>query len=430
MKRPPSVDKLIREVFSAGARLPRPLVAEAARETVAAIRAGDLNGLDPVALCRQKAEERLRSGCRSAINATGVLLHTGLGRAPLCKAAQERVSSLHHASVEIELDSGRRGDRQAHCRWLLQRLTGCEDALIVNNNAAAVFLTIRTLAAGREAIVSRGQLIEIGGSFRLPDIIEQAGARMREVGTTNKTRIEDYERAINDQTALILRCHPSNFKIEGFTEEASIGELSELARSRGIPLMDDAGSGCLIDTRQYGLPHEPTLQESLKANVVTASGDKLIGGPQAGLVLGDREIVSRLASNPLMRALRPGAITLAALEATLETYLYSENPVDEIPIWRMILESQESLRKKARRLKTGLPIVDTVAAIGGGALPGLSLPSIGLQASDSQADEVARKLRSLDPPVFPRIVDGKAILDLRSMTEGEIEALPWALKGL
>ncbi len=410
--------------------MPRPLIAEAARETVAAMRAGGLNGLDPVALCRQKAEERLRSGCRGAINATGVLLHTGLGRAPLCKAAQERVSSLHHASVEIELDTGRRGDRQAHCRWLLQRLTGCEDALIVNNNAAAVFLTIRTLAAGREAIVSRGQLIEIGGSFRLPDIIEQAGARMREVGTTNKTRIEDYERAINDQTALILRCHPSNFKIEGFTEEASISELSELARSRGIPLMDDAGSGCLIDTRRYGLPHEPTLQESLKANVVTASGDKLIGGPQAGLILGGKEIVSKLAANPLMRALRPGAITLAALEATLETYLYSENPVDEIPIWRMILESQESLRKKARRLKTGLPIVDTVAAIGGGALPGLSLPSVGLQASDSQADEVARKLRSLDPPVFPRIVDGKAILDLRSMTEGEIEALPWALKGL
>lgn len=410
--------------------MPRPLIAEAARETVAAMRSRGLNGLDPVALCRQKAEERLRSGCRGAINATGVLLHTGLGRAPLCKAAQERVSSLHHASVEIELDTGRRGDRQAHCRWLLQRLTGCEDALIVNNNAAAVFLTIRTLAAGREAIVSRGQLIEIGGSFRLPDIIEQAGARMREVGTTNKTRIEDYERAINDQTALILRCHPSNFKIEGFTEEASISELSELARSRGIPLMDDAGSGCLIDTRRYGLPHEPTLQESLKANVVTASGDKLIGGPQAGLILGGKEIVSRLAANPLMRALRPGAITLAALEATLETYLYSENPVDEIPIWRMILESQESLRKKARRLKTGLPIVDTVAAIGGGALPGLSLPSVGLQASDSQADEVARKLRSLDPPVFPRIVDGKAILDLRSMTEGEIEALPWALKGL
>ncbi|MGV3724661.1 MAG: L-seryl-tRNA(Sec) selenium transferase, partial [Actinomycetota bacterium] len=349
------------------------LVTDSLRDVVAELRAQVLAGevipnrngelltalLDNV---RERLECAGRRTLRRAINGTGVVLHTGLGRAVLSAAAVEAVADTarSHSLLEVDPESGERGSRLAHVAGLLRELTGAEDALVVNNNAAAVFLAIGALAAGREVIISRGQLVEIGGAFRIPDVIRSAGARLVEVGTTNRVRISDYAAAVTDQTALLLRVHPSNFRIVGFTEEASLEELSALGRERGVPVLDDLGSGALLDLTRYGLTAEPTVHASVAAGaeVITFSGDKLLGGPQAGLVIGKRELIGRLKGHPLMRVLRVDKLTLAALEATLRLYRDEAKARREIPTLAALTAPAAEVRSRAERLAAvleGLP---------------------------------------------------------------------------
>lgn len=360
------------------------------------------------------------------INLTGVILHTGLGRARLADSVAMHVRAVAsaHSLLELDSESGKRGDRQEHVRDLLRELTGADDAMVVNNNAAAVLLTLRALCEGREVVLSRGQMVEIGGSFRMPDVVAQSGCRLVEVGCTNKTHPADYERAFTADTAAILHCHPSNFKVVGFTEHPTIAELAELARSRGVLLIDDAGSGCLVDTTQYGLPAEPKVNDSLRqgADVVTFSGDKLLGGPQAGMIVGRTELIARIRTHPLSRALRVDKLTLAALETTLR--LYQQGREAEIPVWQAITQPLPALRRAALRLAKAWPggsrVERAQSEIGGGALPGASLATwrVGLLGAPGQ--EIARVLRAQDPPLVGYVEDGIAWLDPRTATGEEL----------
>jgi L-seryl-tRNA(Ser) seleniumtransferase len=407
----PSVDELAR---SSG----DPLAVDAARAVIARARQAVLAGDDPGDL-----EERLRDELAAArrpelrrvLNATGVIAHTNLGRAPLADEALARVveTARGYSNLEYDLDAGGRGSRQAHVTGILRRLTGAEAALVVNNNAAAVMLALAALGEGRDVIVSRGELIEIGDGFRIPDVLVRSGARLVEVGTTNRTRAADYEAAIGPETALLLRVHQSNFRVVGFTEQPRLEQLAEVARRHGLPLVDDLGSGALVDVGD-----EPTARASLAggADLVCFSGDKLLGGPQAGIVVGRAELVERLRRHPLQRALRADKLTLAALEGTLALYL--DAPA-RIPVLRMVREDAAEVRSRAERLArlVGGDVEETVARVGAGALPLAELPSFACAVEE----ELAAPLRAGEPPLVGVLRDGRLLLDCRTLTDAEID---------
>lgn len=386
---------------------------------------------------RDQLERAVVPSLRGVINATGVVLHTNLGRAPLADAARRAMMDVaEYASLEYGLETGRRGSRHDHSVGLLRELTGAEAALVVNNNAAAVLLALNTLAEDREAVISRGELVEIGGSFRVPDIMARSGARMREVGATNRTHPRDYRDAIRPATALILKVHRSNFRLEGFTAEVPAAALAELAREAGVPLVHDLGSGALLDLTELGLPEETTAAEALRegADVVTMSGDKLLGGPQAGLLLGRRDLLDRMRENPFARAFRCDKVTLAALEATLALYR-DDRALTEIPVLRMLAMDVGTLQRRAERLVDRLKdagvdagVVDASAAVGGGAYPGVELPGRAVAIAGSEGPEpLARRLRLGAPPVVGRIRDGRLLVDLRTVPAEREDALIEAL---
>lgn len=376
-----------------------------------------------------------RPSLRSLVNATGVVLHTNLGRAPLAEAARQAVRevSTSYTNLEYDVGAGRRGSRYDHCSELLTELTGAESALVVNNNAAAVALSLNTLAAGREAIVSRGELVEIGGSFRIPEIVASSGARLREVGTTNKTHLRDYRGALGEETGAILKVHRSNFRLLGFTAEVPLDELVGLGHQHGVPVVEDLGSGLLHDLSDLGLPNEPTAGDSIRAgvDVVTMSGDKLLGGPQAGILLGTEEWIAPMRANPLCRAFRVDKMTLAALEATLRLYRDPSRARREVPVLRMLAASGRELEERAESIAKRLQTVGVrttlrpgESAVGGGALPGATLPTtlIALE-SDLAPSVIERALRAGEPAVIARISDGQVVLDPRTILPGEEEAL-------
>jgi len=410
----PSVDELAREVDD-------PLAVDAARRVLDAARAEILAGGEPDDLrgrVRTELESARRPGLRRVLNATGVIVHTNLGRAPLPEAALERVRDVGrgYSNLEYDLAEGARGSRQDHVAGILRRLTGAESALVVNNNAAAVMLALAALAEGREVLVSRGELIEIGDGFRIPDVLARSGARLVEVGTTNRTRAADYERAIGPETALLLRVHQSNFRLVGFAELPTTAELAAVARLHDVPLVDDLGSGALAP-----LHDEPPVREALAAgaDLVCFSGDKLLGGPQAGIVAGRAELVERLRRHPLQRALRADKLTLAALEGTLALYLEPDRALREVPVLRMLAEPVDAVRARAERLAalTGGTVEETVARVGGGALPLAQLPSFACAVEE----ELAAALRAGEPPVVGVVRDGRCLLDCRTLADDEVE---------
>lgn len=378
-------------------------------------------------------EELLAPTLRPVINATGVIIHTNLGRAPLSDAALTAVATVggHYATLEYELESGQRGSRTLHAEQLLTRLTGAEAALVVNNNAAAILLMLSSLCAGKEVIISRGQLVEIGGGFRIPDVLAQSGAKLIEVGTTNRTHLPDYAHAITPNTAALLVIHHSNYKIMGFTSEPSLSELAELAHKHALPLLYDQGSGALLDVSPYGLEPEPTVLEGLQAgcDVVAFSGDKLLGGPQAGLLCGRQSAIAQLKKHPLARAVRADKLALAGLAATLTDYL-SGQATAKIPVWRMIAypltELADTANEWARVLQTkGVPaeVVDGRSTVGGGSLPGTSLPTYLVAIAHPQPDLFAYALRQHATPIIGRIQDGRYLLDPRTVLPAQTQPL-------
>ncbi len=376
---------------------------------------------------------------RQVINATGVIVHTNLGRAPLSQSAIDAMTQAARGYTDLEMDlsTGRRGSRQAHLQSLLQQVTGAEAALAVNNNASALLLGLSALSVGKEVIVSRGEAVEIGGGFRIPDVLKQSGATLVDVGTTNRTYIRDYQDAITENTAAMLKVHSSNFRVEGFTAEVEPSELVELSKERGIPVLHDVGSGALLPTEAYGLAHEPTPQQSIAAGVglVFFSGDKLLGGPQSGIVVGQTELVRRLERHPLARAVRIDKMNLAGLTATVLHYLKQEAEA-EVPIWRMISASEEGIKDRAARWKTQLSLPGEVisgrSAVGGGSLPGETLPTwvlaLSCEGDAGGPERVMRRLREANPPVVARIEDDRVILDPRTVTPDDEEALLTALR--
>jgi L-seryl-tRNA(Ser) seleniumtransferase len=433
LRKLPSVDRLLQEeeVAALAERWGHELAVGAVRETLdatrQAIRAGEA-APDVAALAaaiRARLAACLRPSLRPAVNAAGVIIHTNLGRAPLSAEARTAMDAVAvgYSNLEYDLAAGKRGSRYVHAEELLCRLTGAEAALVVNNNAAAVLLVLMALAQGGEVIISRGQLVEIGGGFRIPDVMRQSGARLVEVGTTNRTYSHDYEAAIGAGSAALMRVHHSNFRLVGFSHEPFLEELVSLAAQHGLYLFDDLGSGTLLDTAPYGLTHEPTIQESIAAgaSLVTCSGDKLLGGPQAGIILGRADLVAQLKRFPLTRALRVDKITLAGLQATLRHYLLGEAAV-KVPVWRMIGLDEASLGKRARvwvRKLKGLgveaQVVPGCSTVGGGSLPGETLPTRLVALAAGLPDAVAARLRTGEPPVIARIQDGRLVLDPRTV---------------
>jgi L-seryl-tRNA(Ser) seleniumtransferase len=421
----PSVDELLRDRRLAGA--PHGLAVEAARTVLELARAEVREGLEPGDLAARAADELAAARARRlrpVLNATGVIVHTNLGRAPLPGAALERVLEVGrgYSNLEYDLDPGRRGSRQDHVAGLLHRLTGAEAALVVNNNAAAVLLALAALAEGGEVLVSRGELIEIGDGFRIPEVLARSGARLVEVGTTNRTRAADYEQAIGGDTALVLRVHQSNFRVVGFADRPALGELAEVASRHAIPLVDDLGSGNLLPGNTLLLGDEPSARESLSggAGLVCFSGDKLLGGPQAGILVGRADLVELLRRHPLQRALRADKLTLAALEGTLGLYLDPEQAQREIPVLRMLDEPADSVRARAERLASAVEgsVEETVARVGGGALPLAELPSFACAVEE----ELAAPLRLGEPPVVGVVRDGLLLLDCRTLPDVDVEA--------
>ncbi|MBK7707771.1 MAG: L-seryl-tRNA(Sec) selenium transferase [Acidobacteria bacterium] len=378
--------------------------------------------------------KELGTGSKRVINASGVVIHTNLGRAPLSEAARQAISNASgYCNLEYSLETGRRGKRGARAECLLAELTGAESALIVNNCAAAAFLVLRVLACGGEVVISRGELVEIGGDFRVPDVLTESGAVLREVGTTNRTKLADYERAINDGTRLILKVHPSNYRIVGFTAAPELSELAELAHRNGLVLFEDAGSGALFDLGEFGLRDEPVIPVSIAAgaDVVTFSGDKLLGGVQSGLIVGRSDVIERIRKHPLYRALRVDKLAYAALEATLEAY--RREPLDEIPVLRMLSAKKGDLEVRAAdfaaRLNASTIMKATVipghSVIGGGSAPAVQPETalITLEHSRLSAARFEERLRLSDPPVITRIVDGNVAIDLRTVGHGEVAEL-------
>ncbi|MCY4021457.1 MAG: L-seryl-tRNA(Sec) selenium transferase [Chloroflexi bacterium] len=357
---------------------------------------------------------------RPVINATGVVIHTNLGRAPLSQAAQAAMNAVagRYNTLEYDLDEGERGSRLVHAAKLLRGLTGAEDAIVLNNNAAALILILSAVASDREVIISRGQLVEIGGGFRIPAIMQESGATLVEVGTTNRTRIDDYEAAVNEQTAMLLRVHSSNFRQLGFVEQPPLSQLTACARQYGLLSVDDLGSGTLIDTRAFGLAYEPTIQDSIAAgfDLVCFSGDKLLGGPQAGIIVGKAELIARLKRHPLARAMRVDKLTYAALIATLQHYLRDE-ALQQIPIWRMIGRELDEIGATAERwaAQVGGKVVDGRSTVGGGSLPGTDLPTRLLAIAVASPARFAAGLRQADPPVIARVAKSQVLLDPRTV---------------
>lgn len=415
------------------------VVLEAARrEIIAGAPAPDVTQL--AQRIKQYLVQQAEPSLRPVINASGVILHTNLGRAPLSAEVVKAMMDIGpvYCNLEYDLDAGRRGSRYIHAEGLLTRLTGAEAALLVNNNAAAVLLCLAGLASGREVIISRGQLVEIGGGFRIPDVLAASGARLVEVGTTNRTYLADYQAALSEQTAVILRVHQSNFRQQGFVHQTALSELAELAHSRNLLLVDDLGSGTLLATEDYGLPHEPTIQESLQAgaDLVTFSGDKLLGGPQAGIIVGRAELIARLRQYPLTRALRVDKSTIAGIQANLLHYVRGDAP-QRIPVWQMIAASPDSIRARAAALmeKTGgtaagWQLLEGRSMIGGGALPEESLPTWLLALAGGSAQDRAATLRKGDPPVVARVENDLLLLDFRTVLPEQETALASRLSDL
>ncbi len=374
------------------------------------------------------------------INGTGVIVHTNLGRAPVSRATAEAMSAAasHNVAIEIDISTGNRGGRMSEISNLMRLLTGAECTLIVNNNAAAILLVLSCVATGREVIVSRGEAVEIGGGFRIPDVLRQSGATLVEVGTTNRTYVRDYAEAISSQTGCLLKVHPSNFSIAGFTHSTSLAELAALGIERSVPVVEDLGSGALIDSGRYGLASEPKIGESIRAGaaVVTASGDKLLGGPQAGIIAGSKAWVDRIAAHPLARAVRADKVCLAGIAATLRHYVRNEAE-NEIPVWRMIATPLASMERRVELLVHQLNTagvdaswLPTVATVGGGALPGQTLPSVGISidaTGESGVDSGAKRLRTGRPGVIPRVIDGRLIVDLRTVLPEDDDLLVGAI---
>jgi L-seryl-tRNA(Ser) seleniumtransferase len=416
----PSVDELLgrQELEALVAEHGRPLVRAAARAALERAREEVKAGFPPGDLTERTTREleaRLRPSLRRVLNATGVVVHTNLGRAPLAETALERVreAGAGYSNLEYDLETGSRGSRQDHVATLLRELTGAEAALVVNNNAAAVLLALAALAEGREVIVSRGELIEIGDGFRIPDVLARSGATLVEVGTTNRTRLADYERAVTDRTAALLRVHQSNFRMVGFTEQTRARDLARLADRHGLPLVDDLGSGALVETGD-----EPTARASIEAgaHVVTFSGDKLLGGPQAGILAGRSDLIEGMRRHPLQRALRADKLTLAALEGTLALYRAGSR---DVPVLRMLDEPAEAVRVRAERLAglTGGAVEETVARSGGGALPVTEIESYAC----ALPLELAEPLRRGEPAVIGIVRDDMLLLDCRTLTDAEVD---------
>jgi L-seryl-tRNA(Ser) seleniumtransferase len=449
LRRLPSVDELLQSPDGQrlAAQFSRDLAVRALRSSLAQARTGILTGTlcpssaDLLILAERTLHQEQQPYLHSVINATGVIINTNLGRAPLSQEALQAVQAIScgYSNLEYDLANGERGSRHAHTGALLRELTGAEAAIVTNNNAAAVLLSLSTLASGREVIISRGQLVEIGGGFRVPDVMRQSGCSLVEVGTTNRTRIQDYAAALTEQTALLLSVHPSNFLITGFTESTPLNALAELAHNNGLLVMEDLGSGCLLNSEEYGLAHEPTPQESIAggADVICFSGDKLLGGPQAGIIAGKAEIIARIGRHPLMRAVRIDKMTLAALEATLRHYQRGQ-ATTHIPVWRMIAIPPEKIASRAERWIAELQSHGIAArtqrgtsTIGGGSLPGETLATT-LLALDAThipfpLDELAKRLRLRPISIITRILRDSLLLDPRTVLEEQDDEIVQAL---
>lgn len=457
----PAVDKILQEktLLEIEEKVPRGLAVEAVQDVITEKRLSirravsekelELLDLSSAALAGEalrKIEEKTGSNLRPVINATGVVLHTNLGRSPLADAALDAINTVgaSYSNLELSLASGRRSSRYDHVEELLCRLTGAEAALVVNNNAGAVFLALNTLARGKEVIVSRGELVEIGGSFRLPEVMTSSGAVLVEVGTTNRTYLKDYREAVTGSTALLLKVHTSNYKVMGFTVAVRSGSLMGLGGEYGIPVMEDLGSGVLVDLSRYGLPYEPRVQDLVAAGVdlITFSGDKLLGGPQAGVIIGKKVFLNRIKKNQLTRPLRVDKLTLAALEATLRLYLDEHQALQEIPILRMLTLPVEALKARAKGLATELEgkggsfcqvgISQEKARVGGGSLPQALLPScqLTLKCPGISAGKLAERLRQASPPVIVRVKKDRVLIDLRSISEEDDGLLMDTVTGL
>ena len=454
----PAVDRLLEEpsLVKAATTYPRSLILKGIHEVLDEIRQGiakdefgDPSDFSP-AQVSEKAVERIgllaESSLRAVINATGVVVHTNLGRSILAERVLRKFKPLSggYSNLEYNLAEGKRGSRYVHVEGILKELTFAEGAIVVNNNAGAVLLSLETLARGREAIVSRGELVEIGGSFRMPDVMRKSGVKMVEVGTTNKTHLRDYEEAIGPETALLVRVHRSNFQIVGFTEDVDTSQLVKLGNKYGIPVMEDLGSGCLVDFSKYGIPREPTVQEVLAHGVdlVTFSGDKLLGGPQAGIILGRSDLIDAIKSNPITRALRIDKLTLLALEETLNMYRDEKGAVKEIPTLHMICQTYETLKAKVRRIvrmigklntpNFSLDQKDGISRVGGGAFPLLELPSrlLCLAPEKLSAHQMEEWLRAYTPPIIVRVEKDQVLLDMRTVQEEELKTVAQAIKEL
>ncbi|MDW7740354.1 MAG: L-seryl-tRNA(Sec) selenium transferase [Bacillota bacterium] len=461
LRKLPAIDSLLRDPLLEEALLyiPRRQVLQAAQDAVDLYRKlinehrdnpGQLGKIDLSAgsiaetaleLARKYAETNLKA----LINATGVVIHTNLGRVPLARSAVNALIAVaeNYNNLELNLETGKRGSRQVHVEELICELCGSEAALTVNNNAAAVFLALNTIASGREVIVSRGQLVEIGGSFRIPEIMKASGARLVEVGTTNKTYLRDYEAAINENTAALLKVHTSNYHMIGFTAEVETSELSALAQKYNIISIEDLGSGVMLDLEQFKLPAEPRIQDSIKdgADIVTFSGDKMLGGPQAGILVGRKDLITYMRSNQLARTLRVDKFTLAALEATLRLYLDEKTAANNIPVWRMLTAEPQLLNERAGKIaaqfSAAIPgfkvsVIEGFSKVGGGALPTADLPtslvSISFSASDLNSEKVVEKLRSGHPPVIARLQQESLLFDPRTIFEEQEDLLVEAVK--
>lgn len=438
-RRLPSVNALLERdaVRPLLEQAPRSLVVDAVRATIERARSGagvPANDTEWAAAIAETLGRAQRPSLRRVINATGVVLHTNLGRAPLAAAAisaMQRVAG-GYTNLEYDLDRGARGSRYSHCVSLLRELTGAVDALVVNNNAGALVLALNALAAGRDVVISRGELVEIGGSFRIPEIMERSGARLREIGTTNRTHLSDYEEAITGDVAAVMKVHRSNFAMEGFVAEVEARELARVLRPKNVPLIHDLGSGLLVPLDEIGLAGEPTAADAVRAGaaIVTMSGDKLLGGPQAGIIVGDGDSVRRLRENPLARALRVDKLTLAALEATLALYREPHRAMREVPVLAMLSRPILDLRVRADALARDLPgvtVADSDASVGGGAFPNARIPSVALVvAGDVEALEA--RLRLGDPPVIGRISEERLWLDLRTVQPDEDAVLAAAIR--
>jgi len=468
LKQIPSVDEILRypHIQSMLKCYPRTLVVKGIREATGELRKringclNDPSGTKPDFPAKYELEQEIekkvmqkkKMGLKKAINATGIILHTGLGRAVLAKEAVEALSGLTgYCTLQADIETGKRSPRDRHVEKLLNEITGAESATVVNNNAAATMLILNTFAKGKEAIVSRGQLIEIGGSFRLPDVMEASGAVLKEVGTTNRTHLADYEKAISERTGLILHVHTSNYQVKGFTSKVSVEKLAELGKKYHVPVVDDIGAGALVkmlpmcskeSSKTFMPEEEPTVQESLKAgaDVVAFSSDKLIGGPQGGIILGKKEFIERIRKNPMSRALRTGKLTLTALEATLRLFLDEEKLPDSIPTFKMLARSVESLEAaagslvdkiKAPALQAGfvVEIKDDFSQMGSGSLPNENIPTkvLSFKSEKVSAEEFARSLRKGKTPVFARIKDDSVIMDLRTVLDGEEDEIAGVL---